>query len=128
MNENNMNTPTNNEAPAYAQQPAPQAPVYAAPQPVAQGPKIFRIFGLISFILGFVDLAFSFIPYLGFISLGLSVVGIVFGILGMRHPAMKGKALAGMICNIVALVLTLIFTYGVYYDLYFLTSLAYSFY
>ncbi len=116
--------PVNNQPPYYApayqqvtpvyQQSTPAyqqvAPVYQVVQrPVVAEKRIFRIFGLISFIFGFVGIGGSWIPIFDWFVAVLSIVGIVFGALGMRSYSMKGKAIAGMICSIVALVLCIIF-------------------
>lgn len=113
-----------NQAPYYPQPPYNGAPVYSpAPQPVKPEKKLFKIFGLISFILGFSCiglsiLAFvfgfagsdlSWLPYLCFGFAGLSAAGIVLGILGMKNRSGKGKAITGMICNIAATFLAILF-------------------
>lgn len=58
-----------------------------------------------SLILGIISLflsAFSF-GFLGLWGCILSILGIVFGILGRKEEDKKGMATAGLICSIVAL-------------------------
>ena len=60
---------------------------------------------MIGFILGLVSIIAWFIPLFGF---PVTICGIVFSALGMKSPANKGKAVAGLTLSIIFLVVTFI--------------------
>ena len=61
--------------------------------------------GVASLILGILSLIFAFIPFVNFIGIFTSLIGIVLGALGRKKPEGKGTATAGLVCSIIALVL-----------------------
>ena len=101
-------------APQQAQE-APQQPYYAQPQQPYYAPqqpaqvKPFPVFGLIGMIAGIVAVITTwFLFYLG---IAFSIVGIIFSAIGMakrNENRMPGMAIAGLVCSIVAIVLTIV--------------------
>lgn len=76
--------------------------------PAPTGEK--KTLGITSLILGIAGLVGLFIPFINFITLAGSVVGIVLGVMSRRRePSAKGLALAGIILSAVALLLGVIF-------------------
>ena len=65
-----------------------------------------------SLVLGIVSIVGGvfFSGILGWASSIIAVVGIVLGVLGRKNPEKKSLATAGMVCSIVGLVLSLLFT------------------
>ncbi|MBO5217265.1 MAG: hypothetical protein J6B41_05920 [Alistipes sp.] len=59
--------------------------------------------GTASMVLGIIALVFGFIPVLNIIGWILAVVGLILGIIALVQK--KPKALAGVICNGIALLL-----------------------
>lgn len=76
-----------------------------------------------SMVIGIASVFACIIPYL---CIPLTIVGLILGIIGYRKPGNRGMALAGIILNIIFLVLTVIIlifavylvTTGQYYKLY----------
>ncbi|HEY7597054.1 MAG TPA: DUF4190 domain-containing protein [Actinophytocola sp.] len=92
-----------------AYQPQPQ-PAYPA-QP-ANGMAVT------SLVLGIVGLVFSFIPIIGVIAWPLTILGVIFGGVGLSKAnqvpgAPKGMAVAGLVCSIVGLVICVIWAAAV---------------
>lgn len=52
-------------------------------------------------VLGIVGLLFSLVPCLGMYALPLTVLAVIFGAVGMKKPAGKGMAIAGLVCGVV---------------------------
>jgi hypothetical protein len=59
--------------------------------------------GTASMVLGIIALVFGFIPVINIIGWILAVVGVILGIIALVQK--KPKALAGVICNGIALLL-----------------------
>lgn len=57
---------------------------------------------IMSLVFGICGILLSFIPFVGFAFIALSIVGIVFSamVLKSQDPAYKGLAIAGLICCI----------------------------
>lgn len=95
-----------NQQPPYQ---APQPPVYQAPTPPPylgmpnrDGKKGPAIAGM---VLGIVSLVFFCIPWLSIIC---AIIGLILGVVGMKSPAGKGMAIAGVVCSVVALAVAVI--------------------
>lgn len=52
-------------------------------------------------VLGIVGLVLSLIPCLGMYALPLTLLAIILGALGMKNPAARGLAIAGLVCGII---------------------------
>ncbi len=67
-----------------------------------------------SLVLGIVSLVFMFIPGIGSIAPILAIIGIVLSVLGKKQLAATGQptgvATAGLVCSIIGLVISGIFT------------------
>lgn len=99
MDENNTQ---NNETQVNETPIAEPTPVYQAP--VTQEPKnSFAIAALVCGILGIVG---AWIPVVNYFTLVLAILGIVFGVKGMKIAKQtgtgKGLAVAGLVCGIVS--------------------------
>lgn len=84
--------------------PAPAAPVPAQPK---------NGLGTAGFVLGLVGLIFAFIPLIGVVAWPLTILGLVFGIIGTvraRSGAAnnKGIAISGLVLSIIGLVICII--------------------
>lgn len=99
-----------NQQPLYNEYPPRQYPqgMYASPnvplgyaQPPEQG-KGMAITGL---VIGIVSLVIAFVPLFGIIP---PVLGIIFSAVGMRSVSHRGQALAGLICSLIAVFLSLL--------------------
>lgn len=102
------------ERPAVNVPPPPNAPQPGYDQPqYAPSPK--NGMGTAALVLGILAIVLAFIPILGFASYPLAVLGIIFGLIGVRrvskrHAANKGVALGGLIASAIGLVLVIIST------------------
>lgn len=90
----------------YQTMPNPQSP--QAPMPPEQ-PKNRAAMGIVSLVLGIIAVLTSFIPIINNFSALLALIGIVFGIVGIvitakNHCGGKGLSIAGLILNVVAIV------------------------
>jgi hypothetical protein len=72
------------------------------PQPIQNDSPAF---GITSMVTGIVALVLVWIPLINF---ALSTIAIIFGVLGLRKPASKGMAIAGLATGSVAMLITLI--------------------
>ena len=52
-------------------------------------------------VLGIVGLILSLVPCLGMYALPLTLLAVILGALGMKVPAGRGLAIAGMVCGII---------------------------
>lgn len=52
-------------------------------------------------VLGIVGLILSFVPCLGMYAIPLTILAIIFGVIGMKKEKGKGMAIAGLVCGIV---------------------------
>jgi hypothetical protein len=57
--------------------------------------------GVASLVLGIIGLLLSFIPFIGQYALPLTGLALILGIFGMRKPAGKGLAVAGLVLGLV---------------------------
>lgn len=119
----------NNQAPYYPQPPYNGAPVYSpAPQPVKPEKKHCKILGLISFILGFSVIGITLILFVlalilesgdfivftfitTWVFIAFTIAGIMFGVLGIKACSIRGKSIIGLICNNVALILSIVLVF-----------------
>lgn len=86
--------------------PAPAAPVPAQPK---------NGFGTAGFVLGLVGLIFAFIPLIGVVAWPLTILGLVFGLIGTLRARSgkatnKGIAISGLVLSIIGLVICIIWT------------------
>lgn len=96
--------PAYGQAPSFEQMPPPFAPSYAAGyQPPYTQSRRSGV-AIASLVLGILSLIFWLLPILG---APLAIAGIVTGVMG-RSGTRRGMALAGLICSIIGLVLSLI--------------------
>ena len=64
-----------------------------------------RIFAIASVVIGVINLCAWFLPICGF---PLGIIGIVLGYLGMKDPAQKNLAIAGMVLSGIGILLACI--------------------
>ena len=85
----------------------PRQPMYQQPQrpaPQGGGFNVKALIGLILGCVGFLGFCLSWVlPFFGIIAFFGSIVGLVFGIMGMGHKGGKGLAIAGLILAIVGI-------------------------
>src|SRR5947209_1955294 len=101
----------------YPQQPYPQQ--YQQPYPqygVVQQSNGAAVAGG---VLGIIALVLAFIPFIDFIAIVMGVLALVFGIVGNNRARQlggngRGMALTGIICGIIAVVLSALFLILVY--------------
>ncbi len=62
-------------------------------------------------VIGIIGLILSLVPCLGMYALPLTLLGVIFGALGMKKEKGKGMAIAGLICGVIG---TLIAGWWVY--------------
>lgn len=58
-------------------------------------------------VLGIVGIVLSFIPIINNIAFFLGILAVIFGIIGLVKKAGKGKAIAGLVLGLLAIVITL---------------------
>ena len=70
--------------------------------------------GVASLVLGIIGLLLSFIPVVGFFGVVLAIIGLVLGIVDLvkkkKAEEKYGKALAGIICSGIAIVIVILYT------------------
>lgn len=86
-------------------------------------PTDSQAFGVTSLVTGILSLVLVWVPVINFI---LSVVAVIFGILGIRKPASKGMSIAGLATGGVALIIT--FIMGLFWIIVFLSAASTSTY
>ena len=68
--------------------------------------------GVASLVLGIISLVFSFVPIVGIFVIGLAILGLIFGIIDWvqkkKASEKYGKAIAGVVCASLAIVLVII--------------------
>jgi hypothetical protein len=89
----------------------PQQP-YAAPQ---QGNGL----GIAAGVCGIIAVVLCWIPFVDYLSIILGALAIIFGFLGLRHANThggtgKGMAITGIVCGIVAVVISILFLAIIY--------------
>lgn len=89
---------------AYYEPPAPRRP-----EPARNG------MGTTALVLGILACVLAFIPILGFVSYPLALLGIIFGLVGLRRASKgiatnRGVALAGLIASVLGFVLVIVAT------------------
>ena len=81
----------------------PVSPVAPAPAP-ASGKKGLATASL---VLGIVDLCLIWIPFINYLGILASVVGLILGILGLKTPGKK-MAVAGIVLAAIAIVMVIV--------------------
>ena len=70
--------------------------------------------GVAALVLGIVSVVFGFIPFCGSWAIIPAIVGLVLGIIDIvkksKENAPKGKAIAGVVCSAVAIVVIIIYS------------------
>ncbi|NMI02088.1 DUF4190 domain-containing protein [Pseudonocardia acidicola] len=71
--------------------------------------------GTTALVLGILAIVLAFIPILGFVSYPLAILGIIFGLVGLRRVSKRlatnrGVALAGLIASVIGFVLVIVST------------------
>lgn len=61
-----------------------------------------------SLVLGIVGIVLVFIPIIGYITLPMAILGVIFGVVGWRGGERKGMAITGTILSVIVLVLFVI--------------------
>lgn len=99
--------------PSYPGQPAgyppqpgqyPQPGGYAQPYPAPAAPQQGGGLAIAALVLGIISLIAWLLPICGF---PVAIVGLILGFIGRRSPARRGMATAGIVLNIIGLVLTI---------------------
>lgn len=65
-------------------------------------------FSTSALVLGIIAIVFSFLPIINNFAFFLGILAIIFGVIGLIRKAGKGKAAAGLITGILAMVITLV--------------------
>lgn len=86
--------------PQYSQQPQyPQQPQYHQQPQFQKGPSVAAL------VLGILGVVGAFIPGVKYVTLVLSILGIIFGVVGQKKAkevgATSGLATAGLVCGII---------------------------
>lgn len=76
-------------------------------------------FGVTSMVTGISSLVLFWIPFINF---ALSVVAVIFGVLGLKRPASKGMAIAGLATGGLGLLISLL--QGLFWVLVFIGAAA----
>lgn len=105
---------------AFGRTPDPlkEATVSYAPMPPSSGMPVSQYkngLGTAGFVLGLVGLIFAFIPIIGVVAWPLTILGLVFGIIGTLRAGRgqannKGMAIAGTVLSAVGLVICFLWT------------------
>ncbi|AXB48229.1 hypothetical protein A4R43_02630 [Amycolatopsis albispora] len=86
------------------------------PPPVMQAPSQPRNgLGTAGFVLGLVGLIFAFIPLIGIVAWPLTILGLIFGVIGLQRAnrgqsTNKGMAIAAIALSAIGLVICIIWT------------------
>ncbi len=101
---------------APQQQAAPAMPSQYAPQQQAGGPTKTSGAGVAALVLGLLGLLSGWVPFICFISVLLSIIGLILGLVGKRsadaNPAVgRGLPIAGLILSFLGLALSAFRTY-----------------
>ena len=67
-------------------------------------PRCFTVFGNVGYILALVGFVCSFIPVICYMTYQLSLIGLVFSILGKKDPELARKTKKGRIFSILGLI------------------------
>ncbi|MFD2418316.1 DUF4190 domain-containing protein [Amycolatopsis pigmentata] len=89
--------------------PMPPAPVTTAPAQRKNG------LGTAGFVLGLIGVIFAFIPLIGVVAWPLTILGLIFGIVGTLRANKgqadnKGLAISGLVLSVVGLIICVIWT------------------
>lgn len=97
------------QQPAY-QQPAYHAPVYT-PVNVPRGNGL----GTAGMVMGIVSICISWIPVINVIVFFTGILGFIFSLIGVcrRNVTGKGRAIAGLVLSIVAIIITYVMYYAI---------------
>ena len=88
---------------------------YAPMPPTQAQPQRKNGLGTAGFVLGLVGLVFAFIPIIGVIAWPLTILGLIFGVIGITRANRgqadnKGMAIAGVVLSAVGLLICVIWT------------------
>lgn len=78
--------------------------------PVKHVPRCFTIFGKIGYGLGLAGFICGFIPFICYVGLELSTIGLVFSILGKRDEELASKTKKGRVFSILGLSIGFVMT------------------
>ena len=65
-----------------------------------------------SLVLGIVSIMFVWIPIVGLLGTLMAIIGLVLGILALRHPTGRGLAIGGLVCAGVSMLVTAVYIFG----------------
>lgn len=65
-----------------------------------------------SLVLGIVSIMFVWIPIVGLLGTLMAIIGLVLGILALRHPTGRGLAIGGLVCAGVSMLVTAVYVFG----------------
>jgi hypothetical protein len=99
----------------YQQQPYGQQSHGYGYSPPPAPPAPSNGLGTTALVLGILSILLAFVPILGFVSYPLAILGIVFGLVGLRRVGRRvatnrGVALAGLISSVLGFVLVIVST------------------
>lgn len=63
-------------------------------------------------VLGLVGLILSLVPCLGMYALPLTILAIIFAVLGMKKETGKGMSIAGLVCGVIGTLIASWWLYG----------------
>lgn len=66
--------------------------------------------GTSSLVIGIISVVFSIIPFIGYIVLTPAIIGLVLGAIYIKKADKKGKGIAGVALNIIALLFIILYT------------------
>ncbi len=70
--------------------------------------------GIAALVIGIIAVVFGFIPFCGYFALLPAIIGLILGIIDVKNKSKaqqpKGKGMAGIVLNAVALIVILLWT------------------
>ena len=68
--------------------------------------------GVASLVLGILALVFCWIRILKWVGLVMAFIGIILGAVGLKNPAKKGVAIAGLVLSIIGFILCIVLIFA----------------
>ena len=68
--------------------------------------------GVAALVLGILSIVFCWIPVLKWVGFLIAFIGIILGACGLRNPAKKGIAIAGLVLSIIGFILCIVLIFA----------------